>query len=101
MLRFTVFGTPQAQGSARAFMHKGAKFPSITSTNPKLKPWRQEVSGTALVEMERQKQTMVAKKIPLCVRADFFFERPESTSKKIIHKSTRPDLDKLVRSLLD
>ena len=35
------------------------------------------------------------------VYVDFFFDKPKSTGKKVIHKTTKPDLDKLLRGILD
>jgi crossover junction endodeoxyribonuclease RusA len=100
ILTFTVFGTPQPQGSARAFMHKGAKFPTVTSDNPKNRPWRQEIALTAIAQMKHEKLALVDNKTPLRVEASFYFDPPQSAKRKI-HKTTRPDGDKLLRSLLD
>lgn len=99
MLSFTVFGIPQPQGSTRAFMHKGARFPVITTDNTKLKPWRQEVSGTAQAEMESRGLGLCLGAIRL--EATFFFDRPKSLKKAITRKVTKPDVDKLLRSLGD
>ncbi len=37
----------------------------------------------------------------ISLRVQFFFERPKSVSKKVTHKLTRPDLDKLIRGIMD
>ena len=37
-LRFFVPGIPAPQGSMRAFMRPGARFPVVTADNPKTKP---------------------------------------------------------------
>jgi len=99
-LTFTVYGIPQPQGSAKAFMNKGMKYPSITTTNEKLKPWRQEVAGTALIEMKQQQQQLVDKG-PISIEARFIFAKPKSTKKTALYKVTKPDLDKLIRALCD
>jgi crossover junction endodeoxyribonuclease RusA len=99
-LTFVVFGVPQPQGSSRAFMPKGWTRPVITSDNSKVKPWRQEIVGTALNEIERVGFSLIDSG-PVQVEAKFFFERPKSTKKSVVHKTTKPDLDKLVRSLGD
>lgn len=101
MISFTVFGTPQPQGSSRAFIPKGWNRPIITSANPKNKPWRQEIAGTALAEMERVKLKAAAKGVPVTVEATFYFTKPKSARKRDLHKVTKPDADKLARSLLD
>jgi Holliday junction resolvase RusA-like endonuclease len=99
-ITFTVIGTPQPQGSSRAFIPKGWKRAIITSDNSKLKPWRQEISGTAQVAMNQSKIGLL-ENIPLAVEASFFFDKPKSTKKDVRHKITKPDLDKLLRGLLD
>jgi Holliday junction resolvase RusA-like endonuclease len=75
----------------------------ITSDNAKLKPWRQEVSGTALAEMKKAGLTMITRKPARAVHleARFFFDPPKSRRKHQVHKITKPDLDKLARSLAD
>ena len=51
-VEFTVHGTPQPQGSAKAFIPKGWKRAIITSDNRSLKPWRQDVSAMASEAMQ-------------------------------------------------
>jgi crossover junction endodeoxyribonuclease RusA len=99
-ITFQVFGTPQPQGSARAFMPKGAKFPVVTSDNPKLKPWRQEVAQVAQLEMNENNLEVIGKKHPTRIEAEFYFAPPKS-GRNLVHKMTRPDVDKLSRALLD
>ena len=82
-LLFTVYGVPIPQGSMKAFTPKGWTRPILTSDNKKTKPWRQEVAGAALEAMQR-----------------YGFEKPQSTKKSVVAKTTKPDLDKLARSLL-
>lgn len=96
-LTFTVYGNPIPQGSSRAFIPKGWSRPVITAANAKTKPWRQEIAGVALAEIERTGFQMI--RGPVCVEAHFFFERPKSVKTK--HKTTKPDVDKLIRSLFD
>jgi len=98
VIQFTVIGIPQPQGSARAFVPKGWNRAVITGANSKNKPWRQEVSGMA--DNAMQNLSIVGKPKPVLVKCDFFFDRPKS-QKKVLHKTTKPDLDKLLRSVLD
>jgi len=93
-----VLGVPQAQGSIKAFMRPGAKFASLTSTNKNLKPWRQDVGLLAKSSMNQLKSELATG----AVRVDiwFGFQRPKSR-KKDRHKTTKPDLDKLERAVLD
>lgn len=97
MISFTIYGIPQPQGSARAFYIAKLKRAVITADNKKLKPWRQEVSGTALAEMGDQQP---ARATPICVDVAFYFDRPKSAKKDAI-KIQKPDVDKLLRGLLD
>jgi Holliday junction resolvase RusA-like endonuclease len=99
MLSFTVFGVPQPQGSTRAFIPKGWNRPVVTTDNTKLKPWRQQVSGTAKAEMESRGLDLCLGAVRL--EATFFFDRPKSLKKSATHKVTKPDVDKLLRSLGD
>lgn len=101
-LEFVVYGTPQPQGSTRAFMPKGAKYPIITSDNPKLKSWRQELAKTALLaccELPKDYDFPRPKGIAMQVSARFYFKSPKKTHSQ--HKTTRPDADKLLRAALD
>lgn len=100
-LFFTVHGIAIPQGSTRAFIPKGWTRPVITAANAKTKPWRQEIAGCAKVAMEEKSFTKIERGEAVKVAAWFCFPRPKSVSKKIEHKTTKPDLDKLARSLLD
>lgn len=95
-IEFSVHGTPQPQGSARAFMPKGWSRPVITSDNAKLKPWRQEVAGMARQAMQGEPLESA-----VYVECEFSFPRPKSLSKKVRYKTTKPDADKLLRAALD
>jgi Holliday junction resolvase RusA-like endonuclease len=95
-ISFTVLGVPQPQGSTRAFIPKGWTRPIITAANAKTKPWRQQIAGMALVARGSRETIDEG---PVYLRADFYFDRPKSV--KSPHKTTKPDLDKLLRSLGD
>lgn len=97
-LSFTVFGTPQPQGSMRGF--KRGKHVVLTSDNTKLKPWRQEVSGTATVEVAKQGFAIIKRPHAAWLIATYYFDRPKSV-KKTLDKTTKPDLDKLLRATKD
>jgi Holliday junction resolvase RusA-like endonuclease len=96
---FTVFGIPVPQGSSRAFIPKGWTRPIITAANSKTKPWRQEVAGACLARLGGQ--CPAASHVPVRVEVKFFFDRPKSLKKSVCDKVTKPDLDKLARSILD
>jgi len=100
-LQFTVFGTPQPQGSMRSFIPKGWNRAIITSDNSRLKPYRQQVAQTALVAMREHGVQMAARGVPIALTLGFFFDKPKSVRKSVHRKTTKPDLDKLLRATLD
>ena len=100
-LSFTVFGIPQPQGSTRAFIPHGWSRPVITSDNPKVKPWRQELAQTAMIAMSESGAKMAARGVPISISLTFYFEKSKSARKSDQWKTTRPDLDKLLRAVLD
>ncbi len=101
MPTFIVHGIPQPQGSTSAFQNKQTGKIVVTSANPKLKKWRTEVGKAAQIAMADSAMKMWPKGIPVRVTAEFYFNRPESTKEAISFKTTKPDLDKLLRAILD
>ncbi len=106
-IKFTVYARPEPQGSARGFVYQGVfdKRPRaiITTSNKKLKPYRQELTHTVQAAMQEAgvKAPMAEKHVPVSVVLDFYLERPQSIPKKRQFIVVKPDLDKLVRSTLD
>ena len=96
MTKFTVLGLPRPQGSHRAFMPKGAKFPVVTDANRNLKQWR---DLTSLVAQDHAPRELVEG--PVGLRVCFYFARPKSLPKKVLHHIKKPDLSKLIRSIED
>jgi crossover junction endodeoxyribonuclease RusA len=95
-IEFAVLGTPEPQGSVKAFVVKGR--PVITSDNPNLKSWRQDVATVALEKMAGKPPTEgVAVRVSLL----FYFQRPKSIKENQNYKISNPDVDKLARSILD
>ena len=101
LLTFEVHGEPIPQGSTRAFIPKGWKRPIITADNKRTKPWKQEVAGAALVAMEKDLLSCAGKNVPFGLLLTFKFQKPKSVKKSVTRKTTKPDLDKLIRSILD
>lgn len=97
MVSFTVYGIAVPQGSMMAFTPKGWKRPIITSANPKLKKWRKVVAQAAALAVADG--TPAGKHVPLRVDAVFYLEKAKSN--KLIDAVKKPDLDKLLRGLLD
>lgn len=98
-IEFTVYGKPEPQGSSRAFMVKGR--PIITSSNKNLKSWRQELSKAAMSACCDSEPDVwpLEKRTPVQVALQFFFKPPQKN--KLNQKTTRPDVDKLMRAVLD
>lgn len=96
---FTVSGIPQPQGSARAFVPKGWNRAVITSDNKKLRPWRQDVSAMATEAMSERNEQATQEAVE--VACYFYFQKPKSTKKSTTQKITKPDIDKLLRGVLD
>lgn len=97
LIAFDVVGEPQPQGSGRAFMPKGARFPIITSDNPRLKEWRTLVAYTAQQYVSESGQFAGG----VTLRVVFQLPRPKSLPKHVHVHTKRPDCDKLVRGIFD
>lgn len=107
MIRFTVYGKPQPQGSTKGFVYNAYNQrtkqmqprAAITSDNAKLRPWRQQVTGAAL---EAAKGEIIPRGTPVSIWLMFYFDPPQSLPKKASRlKTTKPDADKLLRAVLD
>lgn len=100
-IEFTVYGHPVQQGSKTGFVIPGTNRVNMTDQNhKKLKPWRQEVTRTA-IEAQHQWRRFAGKHCPVRMELDFYFAKPVSKSKKVIFPAVKPDIDKLIRSSLD
>lgn len=106
-VKFVVFGRPQQRGSKRAVPLKTGKT-VILDDNRKSRGWMQAIQAAAGEAMNGREII----RDPVVIYATFYFLRPKShfgtgrNSKKIKsssprHHSQTPDLDKLLRSLLD
>lgn len=93
--RFRVEGKPEPQGSARAF-RRGDRV-VITSDNPKNRSWR-DIVGYAFRSNCHERLAA-----PVGVELEFIMPRTTSLPKRKATppQTTLPDLDKLVRSVLD
>ncbi len=98
MISFTVHGIPVAQGSMVAFMPKNARRPIMHSSNSnELKKWRSEVAKMASLTLSGG--SPAGRSVPMRVTVLFVFLTPQSS--KYIECVKPPDLDKLVRAILD
>jgi Holliday junction resolvase RusA-like endonuclease len=94
-ISFQVRGIPVPQGSAKPFI-AGGRARLATKSAP-LMAWRTAIADAA-------GRTMGERPLlegPLVVEATFGLSRPASLPRRIDLPATRPDLDKLVRALLD
>jgi Holliday junction resolvase RusA-like endonuclease len=96
-LSFTVYGTPIPQGSMKAFMPRGRRFPVVTSDNLRTLPWKYMVTAAAR-EALRDSPPVEG---PIAIDIEFYLPRPKSAQKRVVYPVKKPDLDKLVRAILD
>jgi crossover junction endodeoxyribonuclease RusA len=102
ILMFTVYGEAQPQGSTKAFVPKGWSRPILTSTNPKLKSWRQlvaESANVALARLDKADRTILLDGVRLTIA--FYLPRPMSLAKRVTAHTKKPDIDKLLRAVCD
>ncbi len=93
-IRFTVRGVPVPQGSTKAFVVKGRAI--TTNKTPALVAWRQ-----AIAEEARKVAPPALLGGALNVSCYFTFAAPKSRKKQGMTMYSRPDLDKLLRAVLD
>lgn len=102
---FHVSGDPAPKGSARAFVNPNTGRAIITNASKKTKPWESVIAGTArekMVGLERFTEAVV---FGVC----FYLKRPKAhrDARYALKRSaptshiSRPDLDKLVRTVAD
>jgi crossover junction endodeoxyribonuclease RusA len=101
MLLLTIYGVPVAKGSMKAFMRPGMRFPIVTHDSLQTKPWQQQVSIMAKIGMSEGNAEIIRRPNAVRVQAEFYFARPQRTKKTVNHKTTKPDVEKLARNLLD
>jgi len=102
-VRFEVRGNPVTQGSMKAFVPRGARFPVVTHSNPKTTEWRN------LIALEARKVAPPNPwRGPVLLDVTFRLQRPKSHyGAKNVKPSApslpagRPDCDKLLRGLGD
>jgi len=105
VISFTVFGDPVPQGS-KVMVGKARKL-LVEGNRAKLNPWRQDVAAAAQAAMESGPWREA-----VSVQMTFFLKRPkghfgtgrnEGTLRSAAPRrpGTKPDIDKLSRSILD
>lgn len=96
---FTVYGLPKPQGSKRAVNHRSTgRAVVIESAGQPLRDWRGDVKAAA-VEAAGWCSALTG---PLGVSVAFTLPKPKSAPRtRRTYPAKRPDLDKLVRAVLD
>jgi len=103
MISFFVAGEPAPKGSTRSFYVGGKVI--TTNANRRTKDWQARIAteaqqayspfpcatGTGWVKTDKAVRIV----------ARFLLQRPKSLPKKVVHNIKRPDLDKLIRAVLD
>jgi Holliday junction resolvase RusA-like endonuclease len=101
-IHLVILGVPEPQGSTRAFAIKRKGQPTgqvvVTSSNKKVKPWRQQVGWVA---KEAMKGAPFYDEAPISLNMNFYFQKPKSLRGEAWAKVTKPDVDKLARAILD
>ena len=87
----TIAGTPAPKGSLRCARNPNH---SLYEDNPATKPWRAKIADAA-----RRVEQRPDKNQPLDVEITFTFDRPSSSKREL--PAVKPDVDKLVRTVLD
>jgi Holliday junction resolvase RusA-like endonuclease len=123
LVAFTVYGKPEPQGSVKAFVPTyksgqpvrrdgGQIVVNLTTDNPALKAWRQGAKVEALGGLIEYGASIVPSEGAVRVEATFYLQRPKAhcgtgrnantvKASAPAHPVGRPDVDKLLRALLD
>jgi crossover junction endodeoxyribonuclease RusA len=98
-LALFVPGVPRSKGSMRAFVPKGSTRAIITASGSGLKEWEQNIRVEALRERQRIGWPVLDEAVAVFLH--FLLPRPVSLPKRVREHLKKPDLDKLVRAVLD
>ena len=98
-----VGGEPVPQGSTKSFYIKKLNRVVTTHGNKNTNRWRERIAHEAqATDKTREVSFFDANRaLGYAVEAKFIFTKPKSTPKKVKLNTKRPDLDKLIRAVLD
>lgn len=99
MIRFTTFGVAAPKGSAKAFYRPGMRHAVVTHDSSRTKPWQAAVVADARDALCAR--AGIPLEGPVAVHVVFWMPRPKSAPKRVTLPATRPDVDKLLRCVLD
>lgn len=94
-LTITIPGTAAPQGSKKSYVINGRAV--MVESSAKLKPWRAVVTLTTQLAARDQKWTYTEG--PVSVNITFEVQKP--TSSRRAYPTVKPDIDKLLRAVLD
>jgi crossover junction endodeoxyribonuclease RusA len=98
-VKLIVHGMPIPQGSKTGFVIGGRAVLTDGKKGPALKEWRMAIAGEARRWLQETNAAPLSG--PVAMRVTFYLPRPKSAPRKVLYPATRPDLDKLVRSVFD
>jgi crossover junction endodeoxyribonuclease RusA len=96
-LELTVMGDPKPQGSKRGFVTKTGKVALVEMAGNPLKLWRESIA--LIAQAEAKKQNWEVTDQPVSMEIIFYMKKPQKP--KFSLPAVRPDIDKLLRALLD
>lgn len=94
---FFAYGDPKPQGSKRAFVTKQGRAVLVESSGQALKDWRTDLAVQARASLAELDWTVTDE--PVSCALTFSLRAPKRP--KYAAPVTRPDIDKLARSVLD
>lgn len=97
-VQFFVPGQPIPKGSKRAIARPGCR-PVIIEDNKRTKPWAKAIRYKALQAMADRSFEMSTESVEVSII--FWLSRPKGLSRKVSAMTKKPDIDKLVRNVLD
>ncbi len=99
-MKFDVEGVPIPKGSTRAFVVNGKA--STTNANPKTKVWQYRIAHEAQAARDGEFIPKTGKGDDgVIIDIAFRLPKPKSTPKSHKRMTKKPDLDKLIRTVLD
>ena len=103
VVEFFVGGEPVPQGSTKSFYIKKLNRVVTTHGNKNTNRWRERIAHEAQCTDEARNCTFFSddRRQGYDVQLSFVFTKPKSTPKKHKLNTKRPDLDKLIRAVLD
>ncbi len=102
-ISFFVSGDPIPKGSMKSYYVKSMKRIVTTNANPNTSTWQQRIAYEAQRANESRRVVFYScdSNCGYEVETEFRFARPKSLPKKHRLNTKRPDLDKLIRTVLD